>query len=1049
MKALKKTLAIVLAAIMALSVCSIAASAALADLTFADCGCDHYRIYQLDTDFPAGIDTMWLNIDNAVDPALLDCGYWYCWSCRHILVADEPYHWIGCIASCDLGDYGLELSNTSCSHRDAEQLPTGYRCGEGKCMITDNAADPAYKTYTYKYCWPCRFYMAYDGLDQVLNIFEDDLPEYGLEPLFENLHADSDDDGLCDICGAYRLTEEASDERYYLTIPNADRSYADDAEIWRWEDGGDAGFDLYLNDTVLSPDDDPYEYRILSRWITAPGTPVLDFVRLPIDINGLDTGDRWFDAYKLCYDRPDDYHPGDGYADDNAFSYYISTDGTVLKIECEYYSDLTEYHMFEEDPWIFDYVKEIGTFAGIPDEDSDDLVNGDYWFDRAGCLAYCAAFFNDLLEAWEIDLEEDAEYLDEEDVAAERERIAETAEKFDGLLQLIERGDYYLTEDGYILRVCLPEGELPMCLTETLYSGGWIWLFLRQHGRTERFAGFTELPTADSDELAYGDYWFDVEGMNEYEGDSPSMRVCYRYGSYYLSDDGGTLRICFIDAEGSDFWDFDLTDEENGAGQYYGMFLMRHGMLPDPFPGWLKLAFYTDEIPLGGWYFDVLAYVDDVIAAIEQERIENGEPPLTEAQIERYRSGYTAGWTNYDLYLDQEQGILGKATYDYTYEYSQEEMDEKGLLSYVKYYDGAWTEVHMTADGLAAGDYWFDVVNHVGNEEWIDFFLEFIRKIEVLPGVAKIRVTEMVEDEGVQSFIVHTLSPSGEGEDDYLYYDTFAPDIYLTFAANKESTCKEAGYENAIAIEKDGETVILVAGTPLALAEHTPGDTAKENDVPSTCTELGSYDLVTYCSVCGNPASTQHCAYTEYGAHDFGEMVREVSATCTAAGVKAHKTCSVCKKNFDANGVEIEDLTIQKLDHTPKAAVKENEVPATCTAGGSYDEVVYCSVCYNVITRTAKTTGANGHAWGNWAVTTPATATEKGVETRECSVCHAKETRDIAPTGTGDNGGNNGGSTDSGKCKWCGEDHSGSFWQKIVGFFHKVLYFFAHLFGRK
>ena len=35
----------------------------------------------------------------------------------------------------------------------------------------------------------------------------------------------------------------------------------------------------------------------------------------------------------------------------------------------------------------------------------------------------------------------------------------------------------------------------------------------------------------------------------------------------------------------------------------------------------------------------------------------------------------------------------------------------------------------------------------------------------------------------------------------------------------------------------------------------------------------------------------------------------------------------------------------------------------------------------------------------------------------------------------------------NGKYKWCGEDHSGSFWQRIVGFFHSILYFFAHLFG--
>ena len=36
-----------------------------------------------------------------------------------------------------------------------------------------------------------------------------------------------------------------------------------------------------------------------------------------------------------------------------------------------------------------------------------------------------------------------------------------------------------------------------------------------------------------------------------------------------------------------------------------------------------------------------------------------------------------------------------------------------------------------------------------------------------------------------------------------------------------------------------------------------------------------------------------------------------------------------------------------------------------------------------------------------------------------------------------------------GLCKWCGEDHSGSFWQRIVGFFHSIAYFFAHLFGQR
>ncbi len=33
-------------------------------------------------------------------------------------------------------------------------------------------------------------------------------------------------------------------------------------------------------------------------------------------------------------------------------------------------------------------------------------------------------------------------------------------------------------------------------------------------------------------------------------------------------------------------------------------------------------------------------------------------------------------------------------------------------------------------------------------------------------------------------------------------------------------------------------------------------------------------------------------------------------------------------------------------------------------------------------------------------------------------------------------------------CKWCGQRHEG-FFGKILGFFHNIAYFFAHLFGRR
>ncbi len=41
------------------------------------------------------------------------------------------------------------------------------------------------------------------------------------------------------------------------------------------------------------------------------------------------------------------------------------------------------------------------------------------------------------------------------------------------------------------------------------------------------------------------------------------------------------------------------------------------------------------------------------------------------------------------------------------------------------------------------------------------------------------------------------------------------------------------------------------------------------------------------------------------------------------------------------------------------------------------------------------------------------------------------------------------GSEAEGLCQFCGKDHSGNLWQRFIGFLHRILYFFAHLFGVK
>ena len=97
--------------------------------------------------------------------------------------------------------------------------------------------------------------------------------------------------------------------------------------------------------------------------------------------------------------------------------------------------------------------------------------------------------------------------------------------------------------------------------------------------------------------------------------------------------------------------------------------------------------------------------------------------------------------------------------------------------------------------------------------------------------------------------------------------------------------------------------------------------------------------------------------------HTPADAVREneVAATCTDAGSYDEVVyCSVCKAEISRT-----QKTIEKIAHTPAAAVEENRVEATCTAAGSYDEVVYCSVCKAEISRTQKTIDKLPHDFGN------------------------------------------------------------------------------------
>jgi len=70
--------------------------------------------------------------------------------------------------------------------------------------------------------------------------------------------------------------------------------------------------------------------------------------------------------------------------------------------------------------------------------------------------------------------------------------------------------------------------------------------------------------------------------------------------------------------------------------------------------------------------------------------------------------------------------------------------------------------------------------------------------------------------------------------------------------------------------------------------------------------------------------------------------------------------------------------------HKESERLEENRVEPTCEKPGSFDEVVYCTICNEELSREKITIPATGHDWDEGKVTKEATCTEEGVKTYTC-----------------------------------------------------------------
>lgn len=175
-----------------------------------------------------------------------------------------------------------------------------------------------------------------------------------------------------------------------------------------------------------------------------------------------------------------------------------------------------------------------------------------------------------------------------------------------------------------------------------------------------------------------------------------------------------------------------------------------------------------------------------------------------------------------------------------------------------------------------------------------------------------------------------------------------------------------------------------------------------------TCTDEGNNEYKT-CNECGKAFKIDGITETTIEFEKIAALGHDFSIK-KGNSTQHWNECSRCgsidtKVNHKGEGKYVQDSTnhwkicscgakVGNVAHTPASPVKENERAATCTKEGSYNEVVYCSVCNYKILSTSKTVPATGHTNGTPVKENivPATCTEKGSynEVIYCTVCNEK-----------------------------------------------------------